>query len=311
MTSANLKDVFAEALILAASKDERIVVVDPEVARSTKMLYFRDAYPDRFFEFGVAEQNVMGVAAGLAAENIVPFAVGFSAFLTLRPIEIIRCSICHGSKNVKMIAEYAGFSDGKDGPTHMSMEDLGMMRTIPEVVVISPSDPVMTRKMIEPIVRYNGPVYVRVETEKLPELYEEDFVFDIGKSYILREGKDITIIAYGSAVSRAVTAAEELKAFDIEAEVIDAATIKPFDESTFLQSVRKTGKVVSVEDHNIYGGIATVVSEVLAKNRIAVNFIPLAVNEMFPESGPAETLRKKYGTSCNDIINAAKKVCHK
>ena len=208
-----------------------------------------------------------------------------------------------------MVAEYAGFSDGKDGPTHTSMEDLGMMRAIPEIVILSPSDPVMTGKMVEAAAAYDGPVYIRVETEALPPLYGEDVPFEIGRSYLLRRGEDVTLIAYGSAVSRAVRAAGELEREGIRAAVIDAATLKPFDAGPLLESVGRTGRVVSVEDHNIHGGLASIVSEALAQNGVAAAFLPLAVREQFTESGPPERLRKKYGTSCEHIVAAARALC--
>lgn len=305
METVNLKDAFSERLLQLANENKKIVVVDPEVGRSTKMLPFQESFPERFIECGIAEQNAVGIAAGMAAESLVPIVVAFSPFLTMRPVEIIRCSVFHGNKNVKLIAEYAGFTDGKDGPTHTSMEDIGMIRAIPGSVIISPSDPVMTKKMLEEIVRYNGPVFMRIETENLPNLYDESVEFHIGRSYVLREGTDVLLIAYGSATLRAMQAAKHLSEKGIEATVIDAATIKPFDESLFIRIASKVGRIVSVEDHNIYGGLASVVSEYLARHSIAAKFIPLAIRDVFTESGNADRLRKKYRIDTESIVVAA------
>jgi transketolase len=306
-----LRDVFSEELIVVGAEDKRIVVLDPDVARSTKMLAFRDAYPDRFFEFGVAEQNVIAAAAGMAAEGLVPFAVAFAIFITERPYEIIRCSVTHGRKNVKIIGGYAGFSASKDGATHICLEDLGALRVLPEIAIVSPADPVMTRKMIRPIIAHNGPVYMRIENEPLPVLYGDSIEFEIGKTYQPREGKHITLIGIGGCVGRALDAASRLAKKGIEADVLDAATLKPFDRKTLLTSISKTGRVVSIEDHNIYGGLASAVSEVLAEEKIAVPYKAVAMKEDYSESGLPDGLRKKYGTSTDHIVNAAMEVLGK
>ena len=227
----------------------------------------------------------------------------------MRAVEVARVAIFHGWKNVKLVGLFADFTDGKDGSTHISMEDVGIMRSIPMSKVFSPSGPIILGKMLKAIIEYEGPVYLRIENEAYPDFYDEDFIFEIGKSYVLRDGSDVSILAYGSATSRAMEAAEKLEKKGISAEIIDVPTIKPFDSETLIKSVLKTGKLITVEDHNIYGGLASAASETISQNSISVKFKVLGIKDVFNESGEPKRLREKYGVSTDHIYCAAMEIC--
>lgn len=308
MSKYNLKDSFSEKLIEVAASNKKVVVIDPEVARSTKMRAFSFAYPGRFYQVGVAEQNAVGVAAGLATEGNIVFCVAFSPFMVMRPIEMTRTAAAYPKLNVKIVGEYAGFTDGKDGATHECLEDVGMMRSIPGVVVVSPSTPNMTKAMVVPMIEKKGVAYIRVDNEDCEELYPNDVQFVLGKAYIVRKGADVTLAAYGSAVHRICEAAEELKKAGISAEVIDCATIKPIDRDTLVASVKKTGRLITLEDHNLYGGLASAVAEAVLGSGVAPKFKPLAVNDVFGISGNAEQLREYFGLAAKDVVAAAKEL---
>jgi|AGTN01.2.fsa_nt_gi Transketolase, C-terminal subunit len=308
MGNINLKDAFSEALIQAAYHDKRIIVVDPEVARSTKMREFAMAHPDSFYEMGVAEQNSVGVAAGLASGGNIVFVVAFAPFAVMRPIEIIRTSVAYPKQNVKIVGQYAGFTDGKDGATHECLEDIGMMRTIPDMTIVSPSDAAMTRGLVHAAIAHEGPMYIRLDNESVPAIYPEDFRFEVRKAYKLKEGGDVTLAAYGTAVHRILEASKELEAQGIHAEVIDMATIKPIDRATLLASLRKTGRLVTLEDHNIHAGLASAIAEVVLGSGINPGFRAVAVREQFGISGSLEGIREFFGLTAHDVALAAKEL---
>ncbi len=300
----DLRESFIEELIEIAKTNKDIVVLDPDVGSATRTWNFGLAYPDRFYEFGIAEQNTFGVAAGLAASGLTVVAATFAVFASMRAAEMIRTSICYPKLNVKALGCYAGLTNGKDGATHQSVEDIAIMRSFPNQTVLIPADGVMARKMAHAVVDYQGPVYVRLEYGNTQTVYDDGLRFEIGKGYVLREGTDVTLVSTGIALIRALEAANQLAAEGIDVEVIDMPTIKPFDAGTLLASAGKTGAVVTVEEHNIIGGLATAVSEILVQARMRPYFKGLGIPDVYTESGTSGKLRDKYGIGKNDIYKA-------
>lgn len=298
------RESLVDELIALAPKEPRLVVLDADVSRTSRTRRFRDAFPARFYDVGVAEQNLFGIAAGLAATGQVPVAVTFAIFASLRAAEPIRTSICYPRFNVKIIGGYAGLSNGKDGATHQSLEDIAVMRSFANLVVMSPSDGVLTRKMLRAAVRHVGPVYIRLEYENVPCLYDEKVEFAIGRGYRLRQGSDVTIATYGLAVHRAMAAATDLASEGVSAEVLDFPTLKPLDAGLLCASVRKTGRLVTVEDHSVIGGIGSAASETLLPLGIAPRFRVLGIPDVYTESGPSAGVRDKYGVGQRAIVKA-------
>lgn len=309
MNKENLRDAFSKGLVDVAATNERIVVLDPDVARSTKMLNFKDKYPQSFFEFGVAEQNMMGASVGFAQEGFVPYCVAFAPFSVLRPLEITRTSVAYPKLNVKIVGLYAGVSCSKEGATHMTFEDTGAMRSIPGMRIVCPSDPVMAYAVAEATAEdENGPIFIRIDSEELPTIFDANTKFEIGKAYVLREGTDVTLVGCGSTVHRLLKAAELLAEEGISAEVIDMATIKPLDEETLLKSAKKTGAVVSLEDHNIYGGLTSAISEAIAWSGVGVKYKPIAIKDVFGVSGTVAQVQKELHLTADDVVAAVKKL---
>lgn len=299
---------FMEELIRLAEGDERVVALDADVSRRTLTRRFRDRFPDRFWDMGVAEQNMMGVTAGLAAAGRMPFAFAFAVFVSLRAVEMVRTSICYPKLNAKLIGGYAGLSNGKDGATHQSIEDIAIMRSLPNLVVVSPSDPVLAGLIAGAAHRHEGPVYVRIEYEETPRIHHPGEQFEIGRGYRLREGRQATVAAYGIAVARALDAAKALSARGIDVEVLDMASIKPLDVELLLVSVRKTGVLVTLEDHNVIGGLASAASEVMIAAGLAPRLRALGVQDRFTESGANEELRAKFGVDAAAVVRAVEEV---
>lgn len=304
----NINVAFSMQLIESARTDRRIVVVDSDVARSTKMREFGQAHPDSFFQVGIAEQNAAGISAGLASCGNVVFFVTFAPFATMRPFEIIRTSIAYPGQQVRIVGAYAALTDGKDGATHEALEDVGMMRTIPNMTIVTPSDANMARAIVRSSLSFKGPMYIRLENEELPTLYPEDFDFEIGKTYTLKFGTHITLAAYGTAVFRMVEAAKELEKHGVSAEVLDIASLKPFDEDTLLRSIKKTGRLITLEDHTIIGGLASIASELLGKKAICASIRSLAVPDVFGLSGTPNQLREYFNLTTNDVVNIAREM---
>jgi transketolase len=302
------RESFVDELIAVAASEERLVVVDADVSRTTRTRRFRDAYPDRFYDLGVAEQNLFGVAAGLASTGCIPVAVTLAVFASMRACEQVRTSICYPALNVKVIGGYAGLSNGKDGATHQSLEDVAITRSFPNLVVMSPSDAVMARKVARAAVTHVGPVYVRLEYEETPLIYSDDLDFHIGRGIRLREGADLTIASYGVAVARALAAADALVSEGIRAEVLDMPTLKPFDAELLLASARKTGALLTLEDHNVIGGLASAACESLIAASFAPPFRALGVRDVFTESGRNDDLREKLGIGTGDVVRASREL---
>lgn len=298
------RDAYGKALKELGATNDNIVVLDADLSKSTKTADFEKIRPEHFANVGVAEQNLMGIAAGIAATGKIPFASSFAMFATGRAFEIIRNSIAYTKLNVKIVATHAGITVGEDGGSHAAIEDISLMRSVPNMTVLVPADAVETEKVIRKIVDYKGPVYVRLGRAKVPVLYGEDYDFEIGRFSTLREGGDVTIVACGIMVSKALEAAELLKAKGIEAEVINASTIKPFDGEAVLRSAARTGCVVTAEEHNVFGGLGSAVAEVLSQGGPAPLEI-LGVNDVFGESGSPDELLVKFGLTPEAIVARA------
>ncbi|MPW25392.1 transketolase family protein [Alkalibaculum sp. M08DMB] len=297
---------YGNALAKLGKTNKNIVVLDADLSKSTNTATFCKAEPERHFNCGIAEQNMLGIAAGLAASGKIAFASTFAVFGAGRAFEIIRNSICYPKLNVKVAVTHAGLTVGEDGATHQSIEDVAIMRSLPNMIVLCPADAVETEKMINTIVEYNGPVYIRLGRPNLPIILSEDYEFEIGKSVELQDGKDVTIIAMGIMVAQALKASEELKSEGISARVINMSTIKPIDEQAVIKAAKETGAIVTAEEHSIIGGLGSAVADVLVKD----TFAPLekvGVQDTFGESGKPDELLEKYGLTYKEIIEASKK----
>lgn len=300
------RDSYGNALAELGTAHENVVVLDADLAAATKTGVFKKAHPERFIDCGIAESNMMGVAAGLAAAGKVPFASSFAMFAAGRAFEQIRNSIGYPKLNVKIGATHAGISVGEDGATHQCLEDLALMREIPGMVVINPSDDIEAKAAVKAAYEHVGPVYLRFGRLAIPVFNDnEDYKFEIGKGIVLKEGKDVTIFATGLEVSETLAAEKMLAADGIDAEIINIHTIKPIDAELVVASAAKTGKVVTVEEHSIIGGLGSAVCEVLCEKAPA-KVLRIGVNDTFGESGPAPELIAKYGLDAESIYKKVK-----
>ena len=304
------RDAYGEALRELGEKNRDIVVLDADLSGSTKTAVFKKEFPDRFFNLGIAEQNLMGTAAGLASAGKIPFASTFAVFAAGRAFEIIRNSICYPKLNVKIAATHAGLTVGEDGATHQALEDISIMRSLPNMVVLNPADAVETKQCIYKAAEYNGPVYIRLGRSKVPVIFDENYEFEIGKGIELREGKDIAIIATGIMVEKAIVAAEELAKEGISARVINISTIKPIDKDIIIKAANETKGIVTVEEHSIIGGLGSAVSEVLSENK-PTYVERIGTQDTFGESGDGNDLLEKYGLNVENIVGKAKKIVSK
>ena len=288
------RESYGNALVELGAKHEEVVVLDADLAGATKTGIFKKAFPERHIDCGIAEGNMMGIAAGLAATGKVPFASTFAMFAAGRAFEQVRNSIGYPHLNVKIGATHAGISVGEDGASHQCNEDLALMRTIPGMVIICPSDDVEARAAVRAAYEYVGPVYLRFGRLAVPVINDNpEYKFEIGKGVVLREGSDVTIIATGLCVNSALEAAGKLAAEGVSTEVINIHTIKPLDKELVIASAKKTGKVVTVEEHSIIGGLGGAVCEALSEEA-PTPVLRIGVKDTFGESGPAEALLKKY-----------------
>lgn len=297
----------ADALLELGKKDRRVVALTADVSPSTHYDKFAAAFPERFIECGVAEQNMMGVATGLALSGKIPFLASFAAFSPGRNWEQLRVSVCYTKANVKIVATHAGLSVGEDGASHQALEDIALTRVLPNLIVIVPCDYEEAKKATLAAAKIKGPVYLRLGRPKTQVITMTKTAFKIGRAEIFQQGKDLTIIACGPLLCEALLAARELAKKKISAEVINCHTIKPLDRKTLLQSIKKTGRVITVEDHQIYGGLGSAIAELTAQNYpVPIEFV--GVRDSFGESGTAEELLKKYHLNARDIIEAAKSI---
>ncbi|MCM1226074.1 MAG: transketolase family protein [Clostridium sp.] len=298
---------YGEALTELAEKYPNLVVLDADLAAATKTEIFKKKYPDRFFDCGIAEANMMGVAAGLAACGKIPFASTFAMFAAGRAYEIVRNSIGYPHLNVKIGATHAGISVGEDGATHQCCEDIALMRTIPGMTIINPADDVETKAAVEAALQHNGPVYMRFGRLAVPVFNDaETYKFELGKGVTLREGNDITIIATGLMVNEAVAASDELKEEGINAGVINIHTIKPLDKDIICKAAEESGILMTVEEHSVIGGLGAAVAETVTE-RYPVPVIRIGVNDEYGYSGPAAELLKKFGLCKENIVERVKK----
>lgn len=299
------RESYGNALKELGAINPHIVVLDADLSNATKTQLFRKEYPDRFFDCGIAEENMMGIAAGLSTTGLIPFASTFAIFAAGRAFEQIRNTIGYPHLNVKIGATHGGISVGEDGASHQCLEDLALMRSIPGMVVMCPCDDVEARACVKAAAEYVGPVYMRFGRYKVPIINPEDYTFEIGKGHILKKGKDVSILANGICVSSALEAATLLKEDGIDAEVINICTIKPLDEELILQSARKTGRVVTVEDHSIIGGLGGAVAECLSEKH-PTRMYRIGIRDHFGETGPATELIHKYKLDAVGIYHQVK-----
>lgn len=300
------RDAYGEMLVELGEKNPNIVVLEADISKSTRTCYFAKKFPHRFFNAGVAEQNEMAVAAGLASCGKIPFVSTYAVFASMRACEQVRTFICYPRLNVKIAVSHAGLTPGSDGVTHQGTEDIGIMSTFPNMTVIMPADIVATKKLVKAAAEYDGPVYLRFTRDAVPVIYkEEDISFEIGKSFTIREGSDVTLIALGDMVSKALGASDILAKEGISARVIDMHTVKPIDREAIIKAAQQTKAIVTVEDHNIVNGLGSRVAEVVAEEA-PVPFKRIGIKDSFAESGEYEKLLIKYGLSTHHIVEAAK-----
>ncbi len=295
------RDSYGNALVEIGNEHDDLIVLDADLAGATKTGTFKNVFPERHIDCGIAEANMMGIAAGLSTCGKVPFASTFAMFAAGRAFEQVRNSIGYPHLNVKIGATHAGISVGEDGATHQCNEDIALMRTIPGMVVINPADDVEARAAVRAAYEHQGPVYLRFGRLAVPVFNDEaSYKFELGKGIVLKEGKDVTIVATGLCVSNSLEAAEKLAAEGIDAEVINIHTIKPLDEELILASAKKTGKVVTVEEHSVIGGLGSAVCDTLSAN-LPTPVLKIGINDTFGESGPAKELIVKYGLDADSI----------
>ena len=300
------RDSYGNALVECAKEYDNLVVLDADLAEATKTIIFQKAYPERHIDCGIAESNMIGIAAGLAATGKIPFASSFAMFAAGRAFEQIRNSVGYPHLNVKIGATHAGISVGEDGATHQCNEDIALMRTIPGMVVINPADDVEARAAVKAAIKYDGPVYLRFGRLAEPVINDnDDYKFELGKGVTLKEGTDVTIIATGLCVSETLEAAKMLEADGISAKVINIHTIKPLDEDLVVAAAKETGKVVTVEEHSVIGGLGSAVCDCLSE-KAPTPVKKIGVNDVFGESGPALKLIEKYGLDAKSIYNKVK-----
>ena len=310
MSKIATRDAYGDALVSLGKKRNDVVVLDADLSGSTKTSKFAKAFPDRFFNIGIAEQDMMGTAAGLAIGGKLPFVSTFAVFATGRAWEQVRQSICYPNLNVKIVASHAGVTVGEDGGSHQSVEDISVMRVIPHMTVIVPADGPETLQAIEAVAEHKGPCYVRTGRNKVPTVCPEGYQFKIGKAHVFNEGKDAVVIATGIMVAEALKARDLLKAEGIDAGVINMSTIKPIDAGAIVAAAKRCGAIVTAEEHSILGGLGGAVAEVLTESA-PTPLVRVGVKDTFGTSGEGEGLLKHYNLSAADIAAAVKEVIKK
>lgn len=302
----SIREAYGRALVELGEENPDVVVLEADLGRSTHTFMFGERFPHRYFTMGIAEANMMGVAAGLAAAGLMPFASTFSVFASMRACEQVRNSIAYPKLNVKIVATNAGIEIGADGVTHQAIEDIAIMRAIPNMTVIAPSDPHSTRIMVRRASELVGPVYIRLGRQPAPALYPPDFDIAVGESSTIREGSDVSLVAVGNMVFRALRAAQILESAGIKARVLDMHTIKPIDAEAILEAAEETGCIVTAEDHNTLGGLGGAVAEVVTDG-LPVPVVRVALQDVFAESGHPEELLEHYGLTTRHIVDAARR----
>lgn len=305
MSKIATRDAYGKTLVKLGEMNDNVVVLDADLSKSTKTNDFSKSFPNRFFNMGIAEQNLIGAACGLATAGKIPFASTFAMFATGRAFEIIRNSVCYPRLNVKICATHAGITVGEDGASHESVEDISIMRAIPNMTVVVPADGVETEKVILEAAKFNGPMYVRLGRSAVPTIFNDDYKFEIGKGTVLREGNDATIIACGIMVNEAILAHEELKSEGINVRVINMPTIKPIDRELIISAAKETKAIVTAEEHSIIGGLGSAVSEVVSEE-CPVIVKKVGVKDVFGESGTPAELLEKHGLTSKNIVSLVK-----
>ncbi len=300
------REAYGNALVRLGEQNPDVVVLDADLAKSTKTIKFKKKFPERFFDMGIAEADMMGTAAGLAAAGKIAFASSFVIFATGRAWEQIRNSICYANLNVKIAASHAGIAVGPDGSSHQSIEDIAIMRAIPNMKVIVPADGVETEKAVAAVVETPGPAYLRLGRSGVPIIYEESYPFRLGKASILRDGSDVAIIAIGTMVQIALVAAEALSKDGIGARVINMSTIKPIDRDAIVAAVNETGALVTAEEHNVIGGLGSAVSEIVCETSPAP-VVRVGIEDRFGQSGEPKELMAAYGLTAENVAEAARR----
>jgi len=308
MKKVATRDSYGNALKELGAKYDNLVVLDADLAGATKTATFQKAFPERHFDCGIAEADMICAAAGMSTTGLVPFASSFAMFAAGRAFEQVRNSIGYPHLNVKIGATHGGISVGEDGASHQCCEDFALMRSIPGMTVICPADDVEAKAAVEAAYKMEGPVYLRFGRLAVPVFHSEDYKFEIGKGEVLREGKDVAIIANGLLVYEAILAGEELAKAGIDAMVINMPTIKPLDEELVIAAAKKCGKVITCEEHSVIGGLGEAVASCLAENHPTL-VKRIGVNDEFGHSGPAVDLLKQFGLSCENIVATAKELC--
>lgn len=296
----SVRNEYGKTLVELGRENKNIVVLDADLSCSTQTKMFAKEFPERFFNVGIAEQDLMTTAAGLACTGKIPFVSTFAMFASGRAWDQVRNTICYSNLNVKICATHGGITVGEDGASHQALEDISLMRSIPEMVVIVPADSTETRQAVEFAAKYNGAVYIRIARTNLPDVYDENYVFDYKKAVILKEGKDITIITNGETLVEVLECAENLKSAGIDAEVISVPVIKPIDSETIINSAKKTNRIFTVENHSVIGGLGSAVCEVLSE-KYPVKVTRIGTKDEFGQSGNAKELMSYYGLNAEKL----------
>jgi transketolase len=311
MVKKATRESYGEALVELAEDYPQVVVLDADLAAATKTGMFKKAYPERFIDCGIAECNMVGIAAGLAACGKIPFATSFAMFSAGRAFEQVRNSVGYPKLNVKIVGSHAGISVGEDGATHQCNEDIALMRTIPGMVILNPADHYEMKAAVKAAIEYHGPVYIRLGRLAVESFNNSDnYKFELGKGITLRDGKDITIVATGLMVSRAIKATEELEKQGIDARLINIHTIKPLDRELILKAAKETGRIITVEEHNIIGGLGEAVCSLLSEE-CPTPVTRIGVKDVYGHSGPAVDLLDEFGLNTSNIVEVTKKALNK
>lgn len=300
------REAYGEALVELGRENPDVVVLDADLSKSTKTINFKKHFPERFFNLGIAEQNMLGTAAGLAAAGKIPFCSTFAVFAPGRCFDQLRNSIAYPKLNVKIGASHAGITVGEDGATHQSVEDIALVRAVPNLTVFVPADAVETKKAVMAAAEIKGPVYIRLGRAAVPVLHGEDFVFEPGKAVVMREGGDAAIIAAGVMVAEALAAAEELSREGISVRVLNIHTIKPLDKEAIISAAKETGAIVTAEEHSVIGGLGSAVAETVGEH-YPVPVFRVGIPDVFGESGTPDQLMEKYGLKAHHLAAAVRK----
>jgi transketolase len=304
--SKDPRKTFGEALVEVGEKYGNIVAISADSSGGSGMTPFKEKFPDRHLEFGIMEQGVIGFASGLATTGKIPFVVAIAPFVTARPFEMFRNDLGYMRQNVKVVGRCAGISYSDLGPTHQSLDDVALTRTIPGVTVLNPADPVEIKKVVHAAAEITGPCYIKIGKEKMPVLFEEDYPFELGKGVLVKNGKDVTVIGTGTVFSKAHAAAEALEKEGVDVRLIDIHTLKPFDTGIVLKAAKETGTIVTVEEHYLAGGLGSIVVETLAREGVCAKVKMIGIDDQFASNGPYEDLLGLYGLLPDQIKKTVK-----